>query len=318
MRFIHIADVHLGAQPDAGPLYSKGRAQEIWDTFESVIRVCEAERTDLLLIAGDLFHRQPLVRELKEVDYLFSELSHTKVVLIAGNHDHDTAVYGLSYHKKEIREPLYDNLRAAGVMPFEILLAHGGDDSHIPIDKRALSASGFDYIAMGHIHKPQALEKNHIVYAGALEPVDKNDTGPHGYIKGEITESGVRTEWIPCAKREYIHLELPVETGDTTGSLRDEIVRLTEEYGSGNIYKIILTGSRNEDVLFDTKRLEDAGNITEVVDETFPAYDIPRLYEENRNNILGRYIGHFAGCEEGSVEHEALYEGIEALLGGRT
>lgn len=55
MRFIHIADVHLGAQPDAGPLYSKGRAQEIWDTFESVIRVCEAERTDLLLIAGDLF-----------------------------------------------------------------------------------------------------------------------------------------------------------------------------------------------------------------------------------------------------------------------
>lgn len=350
MRFIHIADVHLGAQPDAGPLYSKGRAQEIWDTFESVIRVCEAERTDLLLIAGDLFHRQPLVRELKEVDYLFSELSHTKVVLIAGNHDHirkdshyktfqwsenvyplfgetpeyidfrelDTAVYGLSYHKRDIREPLYDNLRAAGVMPFEILLAHGGDDSHIPIDKRALSASGFDYIAMGHIHKPQALEKNHIVYAGALEPVDKNDVGAHGYIKGEITESGVRTEWIPCAKREYIHLELPVETGDTTGSLRDEIARVTEEYGSGNIYKIILTGSRNADILFDTKRLEDAGNITEVVDETFPAYDIPRLYEENRNNILGRYIGHFLGCEEGSAEHEALCEGIEALLGGRT
>ena len=23
MKFIHIADVHLGAQPDAGPLYSK-------------------------------------------------------------------------------------------------------------------------------------------------------------------------------------------------------------------------------------------------------------------------------------------------------
>ena len=84
MRFIHIADVHLGARPDAGPLYSEGRARELWETFEHVLGVCEEERTDLLLIAGDLFHRQPLVRELKEADYLFSELTHTKVVLIAG------------------------------------------------------------------------------------------------------------------------------------------------------------------------------------------------------------------------------------------
>lgn len=88
MRFIHIADVHLGARPDAGPLYSEGRPRELWETFEHVLEVCEEEQTDLLLIAGDLFHRQPLVRELKEADYLFSELTHTKVVLIAGNHDY--------------------------------------------------------------------------------------------------------------------------------------------------------------------------------------------------------------------------------------
>ena len=350
MRFIHIADVHLGARPDAGPLYSRERGREIWDTFERVVRVCEEEKTDLLLIAGDLFHRQPLVRELKEVDYLFSELTHTKVVLIAGNHDHirkdscyrtfrwsgnvyplfgespeyvdfpelDTAVYGLSYHRKDIREPLYDNLRAGQVRSVEILLAHGGDDSHIPIDKRALSASGFTYIAMGHIHKPQAIEKNRMIYAGALEPVDKNDTGAHGYVKGEISAAGVRTSWIPCAKREYIHLKLPVQREDTTGSLRDEIAELTEEYGRENIYKIILTGRRSTDIIFDTKRLAGAGNITEVVDETYPAYDIPRLYEENQNNILGRFIGHFTGCEEGSAEYEALCEGLEALLESRT
>ena len=88
MRFIHIADVHLGAQPDAGPLYSENRQQELWDTFEHVIHICEEEQTDLLLIAGDLFHRQPLLRELKEVDHLFSILTLTKVVLIAGNHDY--------------------------------------------------------------------------------------------------------------------------------------------------------------------------------------------------------------------------------------
>ena len=128
----------------------------------------------------------------------------------------------------------------------------------------------------------------------------------------------MRTSWIPCAKREYIHLKLPVQREDTTGSLRDEIAELTEEYGRENIYKIILTGRRSTDIIFDTKRLAGAGNITEVVDETYPAYDIPRLYEENQNNILGRFIGHFTGCEEGSAEYEALCEGLEALLESRT
>lgn len=349
MRFMHIADVHLGAQPDAGPLYSGRRAQEIWDTFEKVIRVCETEQTDLLLIAGDLFHRQPLVRELKEVNYLFSGLTHTKVVIIAGNHDYigsssyyrtfqwsenvyplfgktpeyiefpelDTAVYGFSYHQREIREPMYDHLRAGGVRPIEILLAHGGDETHIPIDRRALSASGFAYVALGHIHKPQALEKDRMIYAGALEPIDKNDVGAHGYVKGRITEQGVRTQWIPCASREYIHLEFPVEEEDTTGSIRDEIRQMIEEYGSENMYKITLTGGRAAEIVFDTKRMEDAGNILSIVDETFPAYDIPKLYEENRDNILGRYIARFAECEEGSVEYEALCEGVEALLGSR-
>src|SRR5699024_1149760 len=133
MRFIHIADVHLGAEPDAGKAYSEERAGELWETLERVLKVCEKEQTDLLLIAGDLFHRQPLLRELKEVNYLFSELTHTQVVLIAGNHDYirkdshyrtfqwaenvqplfesrmncvefpefQTSVYGLSYHSRE-------------------------------------------------------------------------------------------------------------------------------------------------------------------------------------------------------------------------
>lgn len=349
MRFVHIADVHLGAQPDAGPLYSRQRPRELWDTFEHVIRVCEEERTDLLLIAGDLFHRQPLVRELKEVNYLFSELTHTKVVFIAGNHDYiradsnyltfqwsknvyplldehpqyvdfpelRTAVYGLSYHSREISRPLYDGLKAAGRAPFEILLAHGGDDRHIPLDRQALERSGFDYVALGHIHKPQIMSRDHIIYPGALEPIDKNDTGKHGYVKGEITENGVRTQWIPCARREYIHLELAVGSEDTTGSIRKQIKKKINEYGNENIYKIVLKGKRNRDVFLDPERMTEGENILEIIDRTSPAYDFERLYEENEDTILGRYIGRFRGCREGSVEYQALCEGVEALLGSR-
>lgn len=349
MRFIHIADVHLGASPDAGPLYSRGRAQELWDAFRRVISICEQERMDLLLIAGDLFHRQPLVQELKEVNFLFSGLSHTKVVLIAGNHDYirsdsyyrnfewadnvyplfgkemeyadfpelQTAVYGFSYHSREITDPLYDRVGACGIEPCEILLAHGGDGRHIPIDRQLLGRSGFAYIALGHIHKPQALIRDRAVYAGALEPTDKNDTGPHGYVRGEVTESGLRTWWIPCALREYIHMEITVSENDTTGSVGKTIEKEIGRQGNENIYKVELRGKRASDLKFDVEWLAGRGNVTEVIDNSSPAYDFEALYRENEHTVLGRYIRRFSGCREDSMEYQALCEGVDALFESR-
>ena len=38
MRFIHIADVHLGMQPDAGFPWSEERGEAIWESFRRIIR----------------------------------------------------------------------------------------------------------------------------------------------------------------------------------------------------------------------------------------------------------------------------------------
>ncbi|CUX37526.1 metallophosphoesterase family protein [Clostridium sp. C105KSO13] len=348
MKFIHIADVHLGAEPDAGEAYSKGRPRELWDTFSRIIALCEEEKTDVLLIAGDLFHRQPLLRELKEVNYLFSTLTHTQVIFIAGNHDYikkdsyyrtfcwsgnvhplleenmehvelprlNLGVYGFSYHTREIREEKYSVKAPRGYL-YEILLAHGGDEGHIPMKKAVLESSGFDYIAMGHIHKPQALVANLAVYAGALEPVDKNDTGFHGYIRGVITEKGTFVEFVPFAGREYIHLVMHVDETTTNGSLKDYIAHVIEKRGTENMYKVILRGRRDPAVEFDTMHVDMYGNILEIVDETRPAYDYELLYAENENNLIGQYIEAFRGCEAGSMENQALQEGVQALLDSR-
>lgn len=345
MKFIHIADVHLGAHPDAGDAYTAKRPQELWDSFSRVVDLCEKEKTDVLLIAGDLFHRQPLLRELKEVNYMFSTLSHTQVVLIAGNHDYikkdsyylnfqwnknvhpllesemgcaaipklKLGVYGFSYHSREITEQKYQ-VKAPRKFKYEILLAHGGDERHVPIRRDLLEQSGFDYIAMGHIHKPQELIANYAVYAGALEPVDKNDTGQHGYVRGEITESGIVAEFVPCALREYVHLVLRMNDSVTNGSVKGSIKEAVEKRGIDNIYKFSLKGPRDPEVIFDTQNMDIHGNILEIVDETYPAYDYQVLYDKNRDNVIGRYIEAFQGCEEGSVEYQALQEGVQALL----
>lgn len=350
MKFIHIADVHLGAAPDSGKAYSEIRPKELWDTLEQVIDVCEREKTDLLLIAGDLFHRQPLLRELKEVNYMFSRLTHTKVVLIAGNHDYirrdsyyrtfqwnqnvyplfgeemeyiefpelQTAVYGFSYYTKEISKARYDEVYACHMQPFEILLAHGGDEKHIPIHREKLESTGFDYIALGHIHKaeeiPETVKKQQILYAGALEPVDKNDTGIHGYIEGEINVQGVRTRKVACAKREYVPLTVTVDEMQTSGSLKAVLKKMVEEKGVENLYKIVLTGYRDADITFDTSHMDSYGNMIEILDKTRPLYDFAHLAEENGQNLLGEYIRMFQGCPENSTEYKALCAGVEAIL----
>lgn len=321
----------------------------MWEAVEQIVNICEWEEMDLLLIAGDLFHRQPLLRELKELNYLFSKLSKTKVVFIVGNHDYlkpdsyyhtfqwgenvfpilnghmgcvefaelGTAVYGLSYHQREITESLYDHMIAPKRQPFEILLAHGGDEKHIPVKKDVLERLGYSYIAMGHIHKPQELVKNKIVYAGALEPIDRNDTGDHGYIRGIITNHGVRTEFIPSAKRSYIHREVLIDENDTNGSLKDRIRGIIQESGLENIYKFVLKGYRQSDIEFELESAKSFGNVIEILDETKPALNFVRIQERNQENILGRFIESFHGCQEDSIEYEALCEGVQALLDTR-
>lgn len=348
MRFMHMADVHLGAAPDGQAAWSEARKKEIWETFRSSIEDAKREQVDLLLIAGDLFHRQPLIEELREVNYLFSTLTNTRVVLIAGNHDYlqppsgylnftwnrnviclfsrdcecvrfpeiDTEVYGFSYYRQEIPEPLYEGIRPVKDhgKGCRILLAHGGDARHIPINKQSLQKSGFDYVALGHIHKPQIVLKDQAAYAGALEPIDCNDMGPHGYILGEYIKGRIRLHFVKKAKREYVSLALPVEETDTTFSLRDKLEKKIEEQGWQNIYRIILQGSRSPQVHFDTEKLKEFGMVLDVEDQTTPLFHLEALKQKYAGQMIGRYIESFEEGQRSWTEEKALQYGLEALL----
>lgn len=342
--------MHLGANPDAGRKYSEKRKSEIWDSFRRVIGVCKKEQTELLLIAGDLFHRQPLLRELKEVDAMFASIPKTNVVLVAGNHDYlkknsyyrtsswsanvhmildpevtyielpelDLAVYGCSYEAKENKAPLYERVHPTDDCRYRILLAHGGDAAHLPFRKSVVDQIGFDYVALGHIHKPEILVPNRMAYAGALEPIDRNDTGAHGWIRGELDAAGCRIWFEEQAEREYIHMDVPVEPHMTGYDLRIRIDEMTGAHGVQNMYCLCLKGQRDPDILFDLGQLDTFGNILEITDETRPAYDYGKLLMHNRGNLLGRYIESFAGVGEDSLEYAALCEGVQALLETRS
>lgn len=346
MRFIHLADVHLGAVPDRGCPWSSKREEEIWETFRRVIADIRENPVDLLFIAGDLFHRQPLLRELKEVNYLFSTIPDTRVYLMAGNHDYmrqdsfyrkfewdpnvvffqeegltcvkdeklDVYVYGLSYHHQEITDTLYDSARPQEGIGLHILLAHGGDSKHIPMDVSSLAAAGFDYIALGHIHKPQVLLRDLAAYAGALEPIDRNDLGPHGYIEGRLEKGRIKTEFVPFACRSYEQILLILREDSTQYSVEEMLKMDIARKGVRNIYRVILQGFRSPELLLIPEKLKDLGYVTEILDESKPSYDLEALRKKYSGTLIGDYISYFLEKDRNTVEEKALYYGLQALL----
>ena len=90
--------------------------------------------------------------------------------------------------------------------------------------------------------------KGMAAYAGALEPTDKNDTGKHGFIRGEIRGGETRISFVPFAKREYLHLALNVDKMMTARSVMDRILEMIKERGAENLYKFTLKGFRDPDL----------------------------------------------------------------------
>lgn len=347
IRFIHLADVHLGAVPDRGCPWSREREEEIWETFRRVIVTIRKSPVDLLFIAGDLFHRQPLINELREINDLFATISQTRIFLMAGDNDYmkedsfyrtfkwnenvslfdeesrtcieipdkNIYVYGLSYEHKEIHEALYDDWKKSDKRGFHVLMAHGGDEEHIPMDFRKMAEGGFDYVALGHRCQQQAPLKDWMLYSGALEPIDRNDLGEHGYIEGTYDEGKVRTRFVPFASRSYQNLLLTVREGSTQHTLEEMLRNEIMKRGGKNIYRVIIQGTRSPGSLLLAERLKSMGNIVEVLDESRPAYDLEKLHEQYKGTLIGDYIEQFPdNGRRPVVQDKALYHGLQALL----
>ena len=143
MKCMHIADVHLGADPGTGTDGSVRTSRQLWDAFERAVTEAGNQQVDFLLISGDLFHASPSYEELQSVDAQFSRFPQMRVILISGNHDYlqegslyltfpwkgnvhffteptirpyfvkeqNVCFYGMSYWTQEILEPVFDELQ---------------------------------------------------------------------------------------------------------------------------------------------------------------------------------------------------------------
>ncbi len=131
--------------------------------------------------------------------------------------DLGVAIHGQSYANRDV----YENLAIAYPDPvpdmFNIGILHcliSGTEGHLPyapctLDE--LAAKGYDYWALGHVHKYGVLrEQPHIVYAGCTQGRHIREPGIKGCVLVETEEDDIRTEFVPLNVLRWVEIKADV------------------------------------------------------------------------------------------------------------
>lgn len=357
MKLIHTGDIHLGCTPDIGTAWSKERCRDIWRTFENILRLAKEEDVQLVLICGDLFHRQPLLKEIKEINQLLSSEKNIQFVITAGNHDYmipgspyysfkwsgnihflssdkpetvefpefNTVVHGFSYYNYELPANKSGEILSGLSCPDDgkkhILMLHGGDDRHLALDYNILKNSGFDYIALAHIHKPRIWDDAPMAFCGSPEPLDRTERGNHGCIVVDLNDTRKICDlrFVPISHSRYVSCKIKITPDTTITSLRKTISRIIEEKGGSNIYTFSLSGTRNPELDIMADDFKDLGRILEIINESIPDYSLEELCARHKGDLLDKYIYTLTNKTASAdflddSDRNALYYGIDALL----
>ena len=176
-----------------------------------------------------------------------------------------------------------------------VLVAHcdlnGAKDkegfSYNPILESKLNSLGFDYVALGHIHKNNLENTNKIFYPGSTIALGFDELGEHGMIVGEILNGNVNIDFIRLDDRKFEEIELKVDEFSSKEDLIDRILNLNLD--DMDLYKLILVGNRNFEInTREILRVVSRENVLKVKDCTKINYDLEELSKQK--NLKGIFI----------------------------
>lgn len=318
--------------------------------FKKIIGFIKDNEIPYLFIAGDLYeHDYVKSSTIEYIDSLFREIPNTKIFITPGNHD--PYIKNSYYDKFNWSENVYifksgiekyedENVNIYGtaftefymnISPLEnfvlehsnkpnILITHcdlnGSKDkeglSYNPILESKLNSIGFDYIAMGHIHKNNIENKNRIYYPGSPISFGFDELGEHGMIVASLDKSNFEKEFIKLDDRIFTEIELKVDNIYSKEGLIENIseLNLKENY----MYKLILIGNRNFEINSrEILKLIPNQNILKIKNLTKINYDIEAIAKEN--NLRGLFIRNILKkYETGVYTEEEIQKAIEIGL----
>lgn len=132
-----------------------------------------------------------------------------------------------------------------------------GQDLTLPLP--VMADPMFDYVALGHIHKFQNLNKGSyppVIYSGSIERIDFGEENEEkGFVLVELEKGETTYEFIPVPARKFVTIKVDADVNDPTG----EIIRMIKNYDVKDaVVRLIYRAAESRLHLVNEKKIADA------------------------------------------------------------
>ena len=360
MKFVHIADMHfdrpfvnLSDKDILGDL----RRLEQRKIFKKIINYIKENNIEYFFISGDLYeHKYVKQSTIEYINNLFKEIPNTNIFISPGNHDpylknsyynkfkwcenvkifnskiekietDEIDIYGYGFDDFYCYNSGIEDLEIDNKEKINLLITHASIDGSLNGEKeynslasKKLKEKGFDYIALGHIHKLdyQTSENQKMVYPGSTIALGFDEPGEHGMIVGDLKKGELKIQFIPLDEECFIKREIDV----TDMISKEELIETINNYEmkENEYVEIVLVGNRNFEInKYDLLKYISKDKIIKIKDLTKIAYDLKKI--ANETTLKGLFIKEMikelekenVTQKEKEIIEKAIEIGLEAL-----
>ena len=351
MKFVHIADMHFDTsftQLNNSHLGTLRRLDQR-KLLKKVIEYIKNNNVEYLFISGDLYEHK-YIREstIEYINKLFKEINNTKIFITPGNHDpylknsfyskykwnenvhifgpniskiedDNINIYGYGFNDFYYTNPEIENFELEDKNKINILITHGTlngtnniERQYNAISKSTLEKIGFDYVALGHIHKTNYNEEKNIIYPGSLISMGFDELGPHGMIVGNINKNELNLQFIQVDESEFKIINVDVTEMISIDELIENIDNL--HTNENDYYEVYLVGKRKFEIdKYALKKMIRNERIIKLKNLTKRDYDVQKI--ANENTLKGLFVKEILNrMDNSNTEKELLENALEIGL----
>ena len=360
MKFVHIADMHFDSPfvnlSDKDTLGDLRRLDQR-KALKKVIDYIKYNKIPYLFISGDLYEQKYIKKSTIEyINDLFKQIPETDIFIAPGNHDpyiknsyynkfkwcknvkifgsdiekvetENADIYGFGFSEFYCVDSGIQKIEIKNKEKLNILVIHGSleggnieDNEYNPLSKKILKEKGFDYVALGHIHKLDydTEENQRIVYPGSTISLGFDELGKHGMIIGDLTKYGINLRFLPIDETEFKLKEIDV----TNIHYKEELIEKIDdlEFEKNNLVELILVGRRNFEIdKYELYKLISNPKIIKIKNKTKINYELDKMANENTlkglfaKEMMQKLNEKNLSDEDKQIIEKAIEIGLDAL-----
>lgn len=342
MKIIHTGDIHLDS-PLMGVKDSNLRRHELLVALMNLSEYADNNGVAAIIVAGDLFDDSFTTSQTVESVAEIVRTSKASWFVLRGNHGgsapydklrelcHKICFFGDNWTSYNL-----DNVTICGreigsndveqwsrlsldTSRYNIVVLHGDIDdiSYGLIDKRALAASGANYVALGHRHAvcEHKFGTVRACYSGVLETRGFDELADTGFIEIDTEKDQIR--FVKQALRSIITKRIDVTNINSDIALQRAISDAVADVAYRNYLNIVFCGAVDGDLHIETvakQQLADKYFALRIKDETSTKVDLRAIMEEV--SLRGEFVKLAAEVKDEKLRDEIIKLGLAALCGG--